>query len=42
MTLIVSQAEVYALKDGKKTLCAVMQQKIMALYGKKEKPHPSE
>lgn len=41
-TLIVTKAEVYALKDGKKTLCAVMQQTIMALHGKKEKPHPSE
>lgn len=36
-TLIVTQAEVFAAKDGKKTLCALMQQTIMALHGKKEK-----
>ena len=41
-TLIITKAEVYAIKDGKKTLCAIMQQTIMALHGKKEKPHPSE
>ena len=36
-TLIVTKAEVFAVKDGKKTLCALMQQTIMALHGKKEK-----
>lgn len=36
-TLIVTKAEVYAVKDGHKTLCAVMQQTIMAVHGKKEK-----
>jgi uncharacterized protein (TIGR00369 family) len=41
-TLIVTKAEVYAVNAGKKTLCAVMQQTIMALHGKKEKIHPSE
>jgi len=35
-TLIVTKAEVFAIKDGKKTLCAVMQQTIMTLHGKKE------
>jgi len=36
-TLIVTKAEVFAIKDGKKTMCALMQQTIMALHGKKEK-----
>ena len=36
-TLIVTKAEVFAVKDGKKTMCALMQQTIMALHGKKEK-----
>ncbi|MDX9706323.1 MAG: PaaI family thioesterase [Azospira sp.] len=36
-TLIVTKAEVFAVKDGKKTQCALMQQTIMALHGKKEK-----
>lgn len=35
-TLIVTKADVFAIKDGKKTLCAVMQQTIMTLHGKKE------
>lgn len=35
-TLIVTKAEVFAIKDGRKTLCAVMQQTIMTLHGKKE------
>ena len=39
-TLIVTKAEVFAVKDGKKTLCALMQQTIMALHGKKEKTEP--
>ena len=36
-TLIVTKAEVFAVKDKKKTLCALMQQTIMTLHGKKEK-----
>jgi uncharacterized protein (TIGR00369 family) len=36
-TLTVTKAEVFAVKDGKKTLCAVMQQTIMTMHGKKEK-----
>jgi len=35
-TLIVTKAEVFAIKDGKKTLCAAMQQTIMTLHGKKD------
>lgn len=36
-TLIVTQAEVFALKEGKETLCALMQQTIMVMHGKTEK-----
>lgn len=36
-TLIVTKADVYAVKDGRKTLCAVMQQTIMTVHGRKEK-----
>jgi uncharacterized protein (TIGR00369 family) len=36
-TLVVTKAEVYALKDGKETLCALMQQTIMVMHGKVEK-----
>ena len=36
-TLIVTQAEVFAVKDGKKTMCALMQQTIMVMHGKAEK-----
>lgn len=36
-TLIVTRAEVFALKDGKETLCALMQQTIMVMHGKTEK-----
>jgi uncharacterized protein (TIGR00369 family) len=36
-TLIVTKAEVVALKDGKETLCALMQQTIMVMHGKNEK-----
>jgi len=36
-TLIVTQAEVFAVKDGKETLCALMQQTIMVMHGKPEK-----
>lgn len=35
-TLIVTRAEVFAVKHGRKTLCALMQQTIMAVHGKKE------
>ena len=37
-TLIVTQAEVFAVKDGRETLCALMQQTIMVMHGKGEKP----
>ncbi len=40
-TLIVTRGEVFAVKDGKKTLCAVMQQTIMTMHGKKEKHETS-
>jgi uncharacterized protein (TIGR00369 family) len=36
-TLIVTQAEVFAVKDGKETLCALMQQTIMTV-ARSEKP----
>ena len=36
-TLIVTQAEVYALKGGQEKLCALMQQTIMVMHGKGEK-----
>ena len=36
-TLIVTQAEVFAVKDGQEKLCALMQQTIMAMHGKEEK-----
>lgn len=36
-TLIVTKADVFAVKDGRKTQCAVMQQTIMTLHGRKEK-----
>lgn len=36
-TLIVTKAEVFAVKDGKETLCALMQQTIMVMHGKGEK-----
>jgi uncharacterized protein (TIGR00369 family) len=36
-TLIVTKAEVYAVKDGRETLCALMQQTIMVMHGKAEK-----
>jgi uncharacterized protein (TIGR00369 family) len=36
-TLIVTKAEVFAVKDGKETLCALMQQTIMVMHGKAEK-----
>jgi uncharacterized protein (TIGR00369 family) len=36
-TLIVTQGEVFAVKDGKESLCALMQQTIMVMHGKTEK-----
>ena len=36
-TLIVTQAQVLAVKDGKESLCALMQQTIMVMHGKTEK-----
>ncbi len=36
-TLIVTQAEVVAVKGGKETLCALMQQTIMVMHGRQEK-----
>ena len=36
-TLIVTKAEVFALKDGHESLCALMQQTIMVMHGKEEK-----
>ena len=35
-TLIVTRADVFAINDGSKTQCAVMQQTIMTLHGKKD------
>ncbi|CAL93009.1 PaaI family thioesterase [Azoarcus olearius] len=35
-TLLITRAEVFAVRDEKWTLCAVMQQTIMAMHGKKE------
>jgi uncharacterized protein (TIGR00369 family) len=36
-TLIITKAEVFAIKDGKESLCALMQQTIMVMHGKAEK-----
>ena len=36
-TLIVTRADVYAIRDEQWTLCAVMQQTIMAMQGKSER-----
>ena len=36
-TLIVTKAEVFAVKGEKETLCALMQQTIMVMHGKLEK-----
>ncbi|MGL1834010.1 PaaI family thioesterase [Rhodocyclaceae bacterium SMB388] len=36
-TLIVTKAEVFAIRDEKWTLCAMMQQTIMAMHGRKER-----
>jgi uncharacterized protein (TIGR00369 family) len=36
-TLIITKAEVFAVKEGVETLCALMQQTIMVMHGKSEK-----
>ena len=36
-TFIVTKADVFAVKEGKETLCALMQQTIMVMHGKTEK-----
>lgn len=36
-TLLITRAEVFAVKHEQWTLCAVMQQTIMAMHGKKER-----
>ena len=36
-TLIVTRAEVFAIREEKWSLCAVMQQTIMAMHGRKER-----
>ncbi|MDO9596994.1 MAG: PaaI family thioesterase [Azoarcus sp.] len=35
-TLLITRAEVFAVRDEKWALCAVMQQTIMAMHGKKD------
>lgn len=36
-TLLITRAEVFAIKNEQWTLCAVMQQTIMAMHGKQER-----
>lgn len=36
-TLVVTKADVFAVKEGQETLCAVMLQTIMVMHGKTEK-----
>jgi len=36
-TLLITRADVYAIKHEQWTLCAVMQQTIMAMQGKRER-----
>lgn len=36
-TLIVTKAEVFAIKGSQETLCALMQQTIIVMHGKEEK-----
>ena len=40
-TLLVTRAEVFAVRDNTWTLCALMQQTIMAMHGKAERAHPA-
>jgi len=37
-TLIVTQGEVFAIRDGHETQCALMQQTVMVMHGKSERP----
>lgn len=37
-TLVISRAEVYALKDGRETHCASMQQTLMTMHGRPDTP----
>ena len=37
-TLIITKAEVFAVRNERWTLCALMQQTIMAMQGKAERP----
>jgi len=41
-TLIVTRGEVVAVRDGRETLCALMQQTIMVMHGKTETPKESQ
>lgn len=36
-TLIITKAEVFAVKEGEESLCALMQQTIMVMHGRAEK-----
>ncbi|WP_193075904.1 PaaI family thioesterase [Pseudomonas sp. FME51] len=36
-TLVITKAEVFAVKNGKESLCALMQQTIMVMHGRVEK-----
>jgi len=36
-TLVITKAEVFAIKEDKQSLCALMQQTIMVMHGKVEK-----
>lgn len=36
-TLIVTRAEVFAVKDGQENLCALMQQTVMVMHAKAER-----
>lgn len=41
-TLIITQAEVFAVREGQEKLCALMQQTIMVMHGKEEKAATGE
>ncbi len=41
-TLIVTRGEVVAIRDGRETPCALMQQTIMVMHGKTETPKESQ
>ena len=36
-TLVITKAEVFSVKDGRESLCALMQQTIMVMHGRGEK-----